>query len=149
MNEPFYKDGLNFSCQRCSSCCRHDPGFVNLSKDDIENLQKWSNFDKEHIIDSFCRWVDRGDGYDYLCLKEKPGYDCILWDEGCIAYEYRPLQCSSYPFWASLVSDQDWWESNAQHCPGIDKGMLYSRSEIEEHLTRRRNHPYIRRKAGK
>lgn len=146
MNEPFYKDGLRFTCQRCSCCCRIDPGYVNLSEQDMENLQKWSTFDRDKVIDTWCRWVSKGDGYEYLYLREKPNFDCILWDKGCIAYESRPLQCSSYPFWVSLLTDEDWWEANAQDCPGVNKGALHDRAEIEGHLTRRRAQPYIRRK---
>ena len=33
-----------------------------------------------------------------LCLKEKPNFDCILWKDGCEAYEGRPVQCRTYPF---------------------------------------------------
>ena len=148
MLEPFYKDGLRFSCQKCSSCCRFDPGIVNLSEQDMEKLEKWANLGRDAFISSYCRWVPKGDGYEYLCLLEKPGFDCILWDKGCIAYEARPLQCSSYPFWASLVTDEDWWEANARDCPGVNKGSLHAASEIEAHLTRRRSEPYIRRKCS-
>jgi len=145
--EPFYKDGLCFTCQRCSSCCRFDPGFVNLSETDLEKLLKWANLDRDAFIAAWCRWVPKGDGDEYLCLKEKADFDCILWDDGCKAYESRPLQCSSYPFWSSLVTDEDWWEANAQDCPGINKGTLHSREEIESRLTTRRSQPYIHRKA--
>jgi len=147
MCEPFYKDGLRFSCQRCSVCCRHDPGYVNISEQDLEKLLKWANLDREQFIEKYCRWVSKPDGFEYLCLQEKPGYDCILWDGGCIAYNSRPIQCSSYPFWASLVTDEDWWEANGRDCPGVNVGELHSREEIDKHLTRRRAEPYIRRKA--
>ena len=38
MSEKFYKDGLNFECQRCSFCCGHSPGFVYLSQRDLNVL---------------------------------------------------------------------------------------------------------------
>lgn len=142
----FYRNGLHFECQRCSGCCRHDPGFVYLSEQDLVRLLDWSAMERDAFISSYCRWVPRGDGQEYLCLLEKPGYDCILWDNGCIAYESRPYQCSSYPFWQSLLTDEDWWDANAQDCPGIGKGRLYSREEIEERLEKRRKEPYIHRK---
>ena len=147
MCEPFYKDGLRFSCQRCSSCCRFDPGIVNLSEQDLTKLLAWSALDRDRFIEAYCRWIPKGDGNEYLCLQEKSNFDCILWDNGCIAYENRPYQCSSYPFWTSLLTDEDWWEANAQDCPGVNKGDLHDRAEIEAHLTRRRSEPYIRRKA--
>jgi Fe-S-cluster containining protein len=145
MDEPFYSNGLRFSCQRCSGCCRHDPGFVNLSEEDLGRLIQWAKMGREEFISIYCRWADRGDGYEYLCLKEKKNYDCILWDGGCIAYEARPFQCSSYPFWPSLLRDEDWWDANARDCPGIGKGDLHRIGEIETALAKRKAEPYIRR----
>lgn len=146
MNTPFYANGLRFSCQRCSCCCRHDPGFVHLSEQDLSRLLSWSGLDRDSFISKWCRWVDRNDGYEYLCLLEKDNYDCILWEDGCKAYEDRPFQCSSYPFWPSLLMDEDWWEANARDCPGVNKGAVHDRDEIESYLARRRAEPYIRRK---
>lgn len=143
--DSFYKDGLRFECKRCSACCRHDPGFVYLSENDLERLTAWSALGRDEFIGKYCRWVSRGSNEEYLCLLEKPGYDCILWDNGCIAYDARPLQCSSYPFWSSLLRDEDWWEANARDCPGINSGRLYTAEEIERHLERRRREPYVRR----
>lgn len=145
MSDPFYKDGLQFSCKRCSSCCRFDPGIVNLSEQDLERLLRWSGLDRDRFLATYCRWVAKGDGYEYLCLLEKANFDCILWDNGCTAYESRPFQCSSYPFWTSLLADEDWWDANAQDCPGVNSGALHDRAEIESFLTRRRAEPYIRR----
>ena len=34
----FYKNGLNFECQRCSFCCGHSPGYVYLSERDLLTL---------------------------------------------------------------------------------------------------------------
>ena len=34
----FYSDGLRFECTRCSRCCRHTPGYVFLSENDVERL---------------------------------------------------------------------------------------------------------------
>lgn len=145
MPEPFYSNGVKFSCQRCSACCRFDPGFVNLSEQDLLHLCSWSKLSREKFIETYCRWVNRYDGYEYLYLLEKDNCDCILWDEGCIAYEHRPFQCSSYPFWPSIMIDEDSWNAYAEHCPGMNKGLVHTCAEIEENLTRRRSEPYVRR----
>jgi uncharacterized protein len=142
----FWHNGLKFSCKRCSSCCRFDSGIVNISRNDLDRLLSWSGLEESPFIAKYCRWVPKADGYEYLCLLEKENFDCILWDNGCVAYENRPYQCSSYPFWTSLLSDEDWWEANAQDCPGVNQGTLHERAEIEEYLTKRRAEPYIRRK---
>ena len=145
----FWKDGLRFSCARCSGCCRFDPGFVYLSERDLVSLQQWASLERDAFIKSFCRWVLQGDGYEYLCLKERANYDCILWNKGCIAYQNRPFQCSSYPFWACLLETPFGWEMNARSCPGINNGTWHSPQEIQSLLDKAQQFPVIKRKNDK
>ena len=142
----FWKAGLRFSCAQCSACCRYDPGFVYLSAQDLNRLQQWSLLDRPVFIQRFCRWVLQGDGYEYLCLKELPNYDCILWNNGCIAYNYRPFQCSSDPFWDYLLESEQRWNAYARRCPGIDCGKHHSAEEIQGLLDTAKQFPVIRRK---
>ncbi len=144
-NTKFWSKGLYFSCTQCSACCRFDPGFVFLSEEDLACLVEWSGLKKEEFIQVYCRWVVLADNFEYLCLKEKSNYDCILWKEGCTAYKARPLQCSAFPFWDSVLKDKASWEFSAKGCPGIAKGKLHSADEIEKVLKEQEKHPYIRR----
>ena len=147
MDKTFWKKGLKFSCTQCSSCCRFDSGFVFLSEKDLSLLLKWSSMTRENFIETYCRWVLQQDGFYYLSLKEKSDYDCILWKNGgCTAYEYRPLQCSAFPFWNILLSDKDMWNAAAEDCPGMGKGKLHSFEEIMDKLERQKNEPCIRKK---
>lgn len=146
MNSVFTNDGLNFSCSQCSDCCRIDPGVVFLSENDLATLLRWSLMTKDDFITVYCRWVCHSDGYEYLCLKEKSNYDCILWKNGCIAYEFRPLQCSTFPFWSHIVNDKKEWQAMAHSCPGIGKGKFHSTYEIEKLLKEQEQNPSIRRK---
>ena len=131
----FWKDGIRFSCTQCSACCRYDPGFVYLSPHDLDSLQEWSSLDRPDFIRKFCRWVLQGDGYEY-----------ILWNNGCIAYNYRPFQCSSYPFWDYLLESERRWNINARSCPGINCGKQHSAEEIRGVLDTAKRFPIIRRK---
>ena len=131
MEEVFYKDGLCFECQQCSHCCRHEPGYVYLSERDLNKLLAFFKTDKESFIEKYCRYVPYYDGSEVICLKEKPGYDCIFWDNGCKAYEARPLQCSTYPFWSFILKSKKDWDSEAASCPGINKGKKHMYNEIE------------------
>ena len=101
---------------------------------------------RENFITVYCRWVYQPDGFEYLSLKEKSNYDCILWKNGCAAYEFRPLQCSSFPFWAYIVNDEDVWNAACDDCPGMGKGALHSREEIKRTLHEQEQNPAIRRK---
>lgn len=146
MKEVFYKNGLRFSCTACSACCRHDPGYVYLSKTDLDRFVGWAQISQEEFIRNYCRWVPKRDGFEYLCLQEKSNFDCILWDNGCIAYDSRPLQCSAYPFWPSMLLDEDWWNASAENCPGMNNGRLYSYEEITAFLDQRKEEPYLRKR---
>ena len=67
-----------------------------------------------------------------LALKEQKNYDCILWNNGCTAYEGRPIQCSTWPFWSWMIEDRKTWDEYAQECPGMNKGRLWTFEEIEK-----------------
>ncbi len=126
----FYKDGLNFSCARCSFCCGHSPGYVYLSKRDLDELCKFFNLSVKEFVQKYCRWADYYYGQTVLALLEKKNYDCILWDNGCTAYQARPIQCSTYPFWSWMIKDKQTWDECAQECPGMNQGKLWSYEEI-------------------
>lgn len=129
----FYENGLCFTCKRCSDCCRLSPGVVYLSREDLTKLCHEFNLNAEEFVARYCRWVMYYDGNYVLSLQETREYDCILWTEkGCRAYEGRPVQCSTYPFWSWMLSDRKEWDACAKDCPGINKGRLWSFEEIEE-----------------
>lgn len=133
MSEPFYKNGLHFSCERCSFCCGHSPGFVYLSMRDLKALCAHLDMKVSEFVRSYCRWADYYDGAQVLALRERPNYDCILWKDGCSCYESRPVQCSTYPFWSWMIKDEAAWSECARDCPGMrnKSGKLWSFEEIE------------------
>jgi Fe-S-cluster containining protein len=138
MEDPFYSDGLRFSCSRCSSCCRGGPGYVFLSKDDLGRILACLQLDFPSFFKKYCSLVDMGTGYA-LSLAEKKNYDCIFWeDKGCALYENRPIQCSTFPFWSSILGSRESWDDAGRDCPGIGHGELRSREYIEESLWARR-----------
>ena len=128
----FYKDGLQFSCRRCSFCCGHSPGFVYLSHRDLSALCSFFKMSIKDFVEEKCRWADYYYGDKVLALKEKKNYDCLLWEDGCSAYEARPVQCSTYPFWSWMLEDEKTWNECARDCPGMNSGRLWTFSEIEK-----------------
>lgn len=131
LEEPFYKSGLQFECQRCSFCCGHSPGFVYLSRRDLDKLCAYKKMSIKKFVGEYCRWADYYYGTQVLALKEKKNYDCILWSSGCSCYEARPVQCSTWPFWSWMVETSESWQECARECPGMNKGRLWTYEEIE------------------
>jgi len=68
-------------------------------------------------------------------LKERRGGDCVLLDETtrkCTAYEERPRQCRTWPFWDSNLRSPEAWAEAAEACPGCNKGNLVPLETIVE-----------------
>lgn len=142
-NEMFYQSGLRFECTRCSSCCRHTPGYVFLSSADLEALSPALGMNRQEVLRTYSRQVPLGLARR-ISLKEKTNFDCILWENGgCSVYEARPLQCRSFPFWSGCLSSPEEWENHGRQCPGIGRGVLHTRREIEQWLERRHKEGFL------
>jgi len=140
----FYSGGLAFECQGCGYCCSSEPGYVFLSERDIQGMADGLGMDRQTFIDTFCRIVDMG-AFKMISLLEKENYDCIfLTDKGCRVYENRPCQCATYPFWAHVLEDRESWDAEAAHCPGMNRGKIHTKQEIDAILKdRRENNPVV------
>ncbi|MGN0751211.1 MAG: YkgJ family cysteine cluster protein, partial [Treponema sp.] len=103
-----------------------------LSKRDLTVLCSFFDMKIRDFVEKYCRWADYYYGTKVLALKEKDNYDCILWNNGCSAYEARPVQCSTYPFWDWMIKDGEIWQECAEDCPGMNKGRVWTMEEIEK-----------------
>ncbi len=76
----------------------------------------------------YTRRVDDG-----LSLREEADGRCVLFENGrgCRAYEARPRQCRTWPFWARIVATPAAWQRESADCPGMDAGELHGPDEIE------------------
>ena len=139
----FYENGLRFECQRCSGCCRHDPGYVFLTRTDLDALVDGTGLSEEEFLKKYCKIVDLG-GFKRISLIEKSNYDCIFWEDGgCRVYDSRPVQCRTFPFWISYLEDEADWKNLAKSCPGVGKGDLVSKEEIEKRIAERQKEPML------
>ena len=130
----WWDDGLLFSCIGCGRCCRGEPGAIYLARGEEERLaahfsQTPEEFRRRNVTG---RWGRPS-------LREKKGGACVLHDPEtgkCRAYGIRPLQCSLFPFWPSLLSSREEWEKAAAGCPGMNSGKFHPAEEVRELLLR-------------
>ena len=126
-DQPWYADGLNFTCTRCGKCCTGEPGFVWVTDAELEAIAAFRGEPAAEVRDRFTR-KSRG----RRTLREKPNGDCVFYerDKGCTIYPVRPPQCQTWPFWDSNVETPEAWEHTQQVCPGSRQGELIPVEEI-------------------
>lgn len=135
----FYDDGLRFECTQCGHCCTDEPGYVFLTGNEISAISSHLSISRAQFLSEYCRKVPMG-SFGLVSLIEKKNNDCIFFNDNkqCDIYKVRPLQCRSYPFWQQLVETSGTWKDESQQCPGIGKGRVHAKEEIEEWLRLRR-----------
>ena len=126
----WYQDGLQFKCTGCGKCCTGSPGYVFLSDSDLVSLSNHFKMSSKDFAKKYTRQVD-----DQLALLEdQTSYDCVfLKNNQCIAYEARPVQCRTFPWWIENLRTIDDWNEAALRCEGINHkdAPLISAVEIE------------------
>lgn len=134
--EPWYSDGLKFTCTQCGECCRGpDPGYVEVDEPMIERLAEHVGLAPDAFSRRYVRWMSNLGVYS---LTEKKNGDCVFWsdDTGCTVYAVRPTQCRTFPFWPETIDSQESWDEYAADCPGMTRGKAgagkrYLKDEIE------------------
>ena len=136
-SDPWYRDGLSFSCTQCGNCCTGAPGYVWISSEEISRLAKHLKLSTDEVLEKYCRKHGQR-----ISLQERRtaegNYDCIFLKEDsltkkrmCTVYPVRPLQCRTWPFWDGNLASQENWNRASKRCPGMDRGKKYSLAQIE------------------
>jgi Fe-S-cluster containining protein len=132
----FFKDGIRFECQGDGKCCvtRGRYGYVYLSFNDRRRLAAHFHISLEEFTE---KYVNKTGGFYELKYTDK---DCpFLKDNKCDVYVSRPWQCRTWPFWPENMNSDVWIREVVPSCPGVGKGRLFSASEIEEILEKKRD----------
>lgn len=124
---PWYADGLRFTCTQCGKCCTGAPGFVWVSDAEIDKLAANRGMKRSEFVAVYTHKA-RG----RVSLRERPNGDCIFYDadQGCTVYAVRPMQCRTWPFWESNLTDPERWAEIEATCPGSGEGDLIPVEEI-------------------
>jgi len=129
-----YKNGIRFECQGSGNCCvsRDSYGFVYLSDVDIKRFSKFFKITQKKFKEKYCQITD---GFIHLCEKSKLNGNCIfLKNKKCTVYTSRPSQCRTWPFWKDNMNVKVWNQDISINCPGIGKGKVIKRKEIDKFL---------------
>jgi hypothetical protein len=140
--QPWYADGLSFTCTQCGNCCTGAPGYVWISDEELSRLAEHLKTSVEQVVTQYCRRVG---GRVSLNEHRTPqgNYDCVFLREQrvpgeseprrtCAVYPVRPLQCRTWPFWDANLSSEQSWRHAARRCPGIGKGRPFTLGQIED-----------------
>ena len=133
-SEPWYADGLRFRCTQCGDCCTGAEGYVWVNQQEVEELAEAVGMKAETFERRFVKRVGIR-----RSLKERANGDCVLLDKEtrrCTAYEVRPRQCRTWPFWNSNLRSREAWDEAAEACPGCNKGNLVPLEQIVEQASK-------------
>jgi uncharacterized protein len=130
------EQGLRFECQGEGNCCvtRGKYGYVYLSFNDRRRMAVHLGLSLAAFTEKF---VEKEDGWYQLKYQDK---DCpFLENRRCAVYEARPWQCRTWPFWPENMNIEVWENEVAAYCPGVGKGKLYTKEEIENILAKKQD----------
>ncbi len=124
---PWYSDGLSFTCTRCGKCCTGEPGYVWVTDEEIAAIATFLGEPVEQVRGLYTRKAKFS-----RTLREKADGDCVFYerDKGCTIYPVRPPQCRTWPFWESNVKTPEAWQATEAICPGSGQGELIPAEEI-------------------
>lgn len=117
-------DGVRFECRQCGVCCGGEPGAIWVTGKEIHAIAEFLCLDEPSFR---CQYLTRNMGRS--SIKELENYDCIFLKRNqmlCEIYNVRPLQCSLFPFWPSILRDKQMWDYYSKKCPGMNYGKLYT-----------------------
>ena len=130
--KPFYHEGIRFECQGSGKCCtsRGTYGYVYLTEGDVKRFADYFSLSVAQFKKQYC---GSKDGNVFLLDPPAANGDCIFLENGnrCGTYEARPEQCRTWPFWPENMKAKIWRREIAAYCPGVGKGKLHTREEIE------------------
>ena len=127
MANAWYAEGLRFECRQCGRCCRGPGGYVWLSPEETAAIAHALEMTPAAFGKRYLRNTLSGPA-----LVDSASGDCPLLagDGRCRVYGARPRQCRTWPWWTQNVRSRADWNDEAERCPGMNRGRLWSAEEI-------------------
>ncbi|MBL7153635.1 MAG: YkgJ family cysteine cluster protein [Phycisphaerae bacterium] len=130
---PWYIGGLHFECQGCGGCCSGPgEGYIWATRAEIELIADFLEISIGELKRDYLKRV----GLRTTIIEHDLSRDCIFLCEidggkKCSIYAVRPSQCRNWPFWPNNLAGAKAWNEATRKCPGVNRGKLYSREEID------------------
>lgn len=128
MKPKFWEKGIRFECQGTGKCCTSHGsfGYVYLTLEDRRRFAQHLKLSTLSFTRKYCKNTD-----GHFHLKETTGPCPFLKNTSCSVYHARPAQCRTWPFWPENMNPRTWNHEIKTFCPGIGKGKLYSKEQIQ------------------
>jgi hypothetical protein len=106
---------------------------VYLTPKDVRRFAEFFGLSSAQFKKQYC---GSKDGNVFLVDSPEAWGDCMFLENGnrCGVYEARPEQCRTWPFWPENMKAKIWRREIQSYCPGVGKGRLHTREEIEKIL---------------
>ena len=130
--DPWWSQGLRFSCLGCGRCCSGEPGAIYFTEQEEERICGHLNISKDRFRREYVT-----DRWEYPSIGEKKNGECLFYNPDtarCGIYTVRPSQCRTWPFWPELLESPGEWARASRRCPGINDGRLWTEKEIRSIL---------------
>ncbi|KAL3140928.1 hypothetical protein ABBQ32_005458 [Trebouxia sp. C0010 RCD-2024] len=109
-----------FKCTECGKCCTGS-GEVYVNMAECSAIASHLRIPLDHFLETYCEQSANALGGRQLKSKDTLDKDCVfLEDKLCTVYQVRPVQCSTYPWWPSLMDPVSWGIEGAEVCEGFD-----------------------------
>jgi len=106
------------ACETCGGrCCNGESGNIWVTRLESQALADALGLTAESFAEGYLKKVGYRTSIGERC--EGGNYACLLYDRqkgGCSAYEARPSQCHTFPFWDYFKERPD---EAAAECPGV------------------------------
>ncbi len=107
-----------FECKMCGECCWGRG--ISVSEKEIKRMAEFLGIKEELFKTQYC--VINKNGYE---LKTKESGYCIFLKKSkkgriCAVHPVKPDLCKKWPFFKSIVSDEEEWRNAMDACPGIN-----------------------------
>lgn len=131
MAQPFWYRGVRFGCQGSGKCCTNhgEHAYVFVTLGDRRRLAAHFRMRTSSFTRRYCRRL----GAEF-CFIDQREHCRFLDGRRCSVYEARPTQCRTWPFWPENMTRRVWDRDVASFCPGVGRGPVHSRAEIERAL---------------